>query len=180
MGVAMHDILLVCYSRTGNTRLVADELARFTGWPLALIHDAKPRAGARGDWRCMLDAWLRSRPDYRYEGPPPENFEHIVLLTPVWMKRLAAPLRAFLGDHDLSRQRVSVVCTQGGRGGFNAVEEIATLTRQVPSPVQILLQREVLSGLSPQRLEDFVVQVLASSTYQRDRQRPSWLSPVAS
>ena len=180
MGVAMHDILLVCYSRTGNTRLVADELARFTGWPLALIHDAKPRTGARGDWRCMLDAWLRSRPDYRYEGPPPENFEHIVLLTPVWMKRLAAPLRAFLGDHDLSRQRVSVVCTQGGRGGFNAVEEIATLTRQVPSPVQILLQREVLSGLSPQRLEDFVVQVLASSTYQRDRQRPSWLSPVAS
>ena len=176
----MNDILLVCYSRTGNTRLVADELARLTGWPLGLIHDAKPRAGASGDWRCMLDAWLRSRPDYRYEGPPLEDYEHIVLLTPVWMKGLAAPLRTFLDDHDLSHKRVSVICTQGGRGGFNAVEEIAALTRQVPSPVQILLQSEVLGGLSPQRLEDFVVQVLASSTYQRDRQRPSGLSPVAS
>jgi flavodoxin len=180
MEVAMNDILLVCYSRTGNTRLVADELARLTGWPLGLIHDTRPRAGASGDWRCMLDAWLRNRPDYRYEGPALERFEHIVLLTPVWMKGLAAPLRTFLGDHDLSRQRISVVCTQGGRGGFNAVEEIARLTRQVPSPVQILLQSEVLGGLSPQRLEDFVVQVLASSTYQRDRQRPAWLSPVAS
>ncbi|WP_252272931.1 flavodoxin family protein [Pseudomonas subflava] len=175
----MHDILLVCYSRTGNTRLVADQLARLTGWPLALIEDVKPRAGASGDWRCMLDAWLRSCPDYRYEGPPLERFDHVVLLTPVWMKGLAAPLRAFLSDHDLSHKRISVVCTQGGRGGFNAVEEIATLTRQVPSPVQILLQSEVLGGLSPHRLEDFVVQVLASSTYQRDRQRPSWLSPVA-
>ena len=176
----MSNILLVCYSRTGNTRLVADELTQLTGWPLALIRDSKPRAGASGDWRCMLDAWLRSRPDYLYEGPTLERFDHIVLLTPVWMKGLAAPLRSFLADHDLSSKRISVICTQGGRGGFNAVEEIATLTRQVPSPVQILLQSEVLSGLSPQRLEDFVVQVLASTTYQRDRQRPSWLSPVVS
>ena len=52
----MSNILLVCYSRTGNTRLVADELTQLTGWPLALIRDSKPRAGASGDWRCMLDA----------------------------------------------------------------------------------------------------------------------------
>ena len=71
----MSNILLVCYSRTGNTRLVADELTQLTGWPLALIRDSKPRAGASGDWRCMLDAWLRSRPDYLYEGPTLERFD---------------------------------------------------------------------------------------------------------
>lgn len=176
----MNDILLVCYSRTGNTQLVAEELAQLTGWPLAQINDSVPRAGMSGDLRCMLDAFFKTRPQYRYAGPDVESFKHIVLLTPVWMKGLAAPLRAFLNDHDLTHKRISVICTQGGRGGFNAVEEIATLTRQVPSPVQILLQNEVLSGLSPQRLEDFVVQVLASTTYQRDRQRPVWISPVAS
>ncbi|MGL4316251.1 MAG: flavodoxin family protein [Pseudomonas sp.] len=176
----MNNILLVCYSRTGNTRLVAGELARLTNWPLALIDDAEPRAGLSGDLRCMFDAFFKTCPLYRYQGPDLERFEHIVLLTPVWMKGLAAPLRAFLSEHDLTRKRISVICTQGGRGGFNAVEEIAELTRQIPSPVQILLQSEVLGGLSPQRLEDFVVQVLASTTYQRDRQRPAWLSPVAS
>ena len=51
MEVVMSNILLVCYSRTGNTRLVADELTQLTGWPLALIRDSKPRAGASGDWR---------------------------------------------------------------------------------------------------------------------------------
>lgn len=176
----MNDILLVCYSRTGNTQLVAEELAQLTGWPLAQISDCTPRAGMSGDLRCMYDAFFKTRPQYRYQGPDLEHFEHVVLLTPVWMKGLSAPLRAFLGEHDLQRKRISVICTQGGRGGFNAVEEIATLTRQIPSPVQILLQSEVLGGLSPQRLEDFVVQVLASTTYQRDRQRPAWLSPVAS
>ncbi|MBC9251448.1 hypothetical protein A9179_14345 [Pseudomonas alcaligenes] len=176
----MNDILLVCYSRTGNTRLVADELAQLTGWPLALISDTQPRAGWQGDLRCMFDAFFKTRPQYRYQGPALETFRHVVLLTPVWMKGLSAPLRAFLSQHDLSHTRVSVICTQGGRGGFSAVEEIAALTRQIPSPVQVLLQSEVLGGLSPQRLEDFVVQVLASSTYQRDRQRPAWLSPVAS
>lgn len=176
----MNDILLVCYSRTGNTRLVAEELARLTGWPLALINDSQPRAGMAGDLRCMVDAFFKTCPPFHYQGPDLDGFDHVVLLTPVWMKGLAAPLRAFLGEYDLSDKRVSVICTQGGRGGFNAVEEIATLTRQIPSPVQILLQSEVLGGLSPQRLEDFVVQVLASSTYQRDRQRPTWLSPVAS
>lgn len=176
----MNKILLVCYSRTGNTQLVAEELAQLTGWPLARISDSAPRAGLSGDLRCMFDAFFKTYPPYHYQGPDLDRFEHVVLLTPVWMKGLAAPLRAFLGEHDLSHQRISVICTQGGRGGFNAVEEIATLTRQIPSPVQILLQSEVLGGLSPQRLEDFVVQVLASTTYQRDRQRPAWLSPVAS
>ncbi|MBB2496532.1 flavodoxin family protein [Aquipseudomonas ullengensis] len=176
----MNDILLVCYSRTGNTHLVADELARLTGWPLALISDSEPRAGLTGDLRCMYDAFFKTCPTFHYQGPDLDRFEHVVLLTPVWMKGLAAPLRAFLSEYDLGDKRVSVICTQGGRGGFNAVEEIATLTGQIPSPVQILLQREVLSGLSPQSLEDFVVQVLASSTYQRDRQRSTWLSPVAS
>ncbi|HSC83175.1 MAG TPA: hypothetical protein VLC30_06115, partial [Pseudomonas sp.] len=61
-----------------------------------------------------------------------------------------------------------------------ATEEIAALTRQIPAPVQILLQSEVLGGLSPQLLEDFVAQLQATATYQRDRQRPAWLSPVAS
>src|SRR5690606_41897132 len=91
MEVAMHNILLVCYSRTGNTRLVADELVQITGCRLGLIHDLRPRTGISGDWRCMFDGWLRTRPAYRYEGPKPEDFEHIVLLTPVWMRGLAAP-----------------------------------------------------------------------------------------
>ncbi|CAH0355895.1 hypothetical protein [Aquabacterium sp. CECT 9606] len=91
-----HEVLMICYSRTGTTLTVARLLAAMAGWQLALIEDVAPRAGWVGDVRCVWDALLKRKPPYHYIGPPPGRFDHVVLMSPIWMGRLASPMRSYL------------------------------------------------------------------------------------
>lgn len=48
--------------------------------------------------RRVLDSLLRRRPGIRYQGPDPADFRAVVLVSPIWMYRLAGPMRSFVVD----------------------------------------------------------------------------------
>ena len=52
----MHDILCIYYSRSGNTRAAAEEIAAALDAELAEITDAQDRSGLKGYFRSGLDA----------------------------------------------------------------------------------------------------------------------------
>lgn len=142
----MDTILLVCYSYTGTTRRLAELLASHHGWPLGQVIDAKPRMGGWGTLRCVVESLLHRRPPIRYEGPDPGDFRTVVLLAPVWMYRLASPMRSFIAQHRQALRRVAVVCTMGSGGGSNALMEVGHLLGQAPVASAWFLQREVDDG----------------------------------
>ena len=51
----MEKNLIVYYSRTGTARQVAELMAAQSGWQLAEVSDAYPRAGFLGDLRCVIE-----------------------------------------------------------------------------------------------------------------------------
>lgn len=148
----MDSVLVVCYSLTGVSRQAAQLLASHMGWPLGSIEDERPRRGAPGYGRCMLDVLLQRQPAIRYTGPAPEDFRTVVLVAPIWMYRLAAPMRSFLAQHRL--ERVAVVVTMGGSGAVNAFRQVAELTGHTPVLTLALTTREVQTGSGTQRLLD--------------------------
>lgn len=173
----MSRTLIVYYSRTGTARLVAELMAAQSGWQLTEVTDARPRAGFLGDVRCVIETVFGKRAPYRYEGPDLGSFEQIVVLAPIWMGHLAAPMRDFLKDQTLLPGHLSVVCVMAARGAFRAVEEIAQITSMIPSPVLALCQRDVLTGLSHEEVAGFVEQVRVAGQWGQVRRRPAWLSP---
>jgi len=173
----MEKNLIVYYSRTGTARQVADWLGAQSGWQGAGVRDVRPRAGFMGDLRCMLENVLHIPASYRYEGPSLEDFEHVIVIAPIWMGRLASPMRAFLAKQLPFPARLSVVCVMAARGAFNAVEEVARLTATLPAPVLALTQRDVVSGLSQEEISGFIDQVRAASHWDASRRRTTWLSP---
>lgn len=62
-------------------------------WPVGAVLELRPRAGAWGTLRCVLDSLLRRRPSVRYLGPPIEEFDSVILVAPIWLGRLAGPMR---------------------------------------------------------------------------------------
>jgi hypothetical protein len=149
----MDSILVVNYSYSGVSRRAAQLLASHHGWPLGTIEDRQPRVGARGTWRCVLDSLLDRRPRIRYSGPVPEEFRTVVLVTPIWMYRLAGPMRSFLHEHRL--RRVAVVVTMGSAGASNAFAEVRLLTGKNPIETLALTAREVETGSGTTRLIEF-------------------------
>lgn len=168
----MGKILVVSYSHTGTSRQLANTLAQLQGWTATEIAEVHP---GRGDWRCVLDSLLRRRPAIRYGGPAPEQFDAVVLVAPIWVYRLAGPMRSFVDQYRDRLSTVAVVSVMGGRGAPNAVAEIGHLLGRSPIFSTAFLAREVEDGSCAGRLRAFGEAVDKAAVCQ-DVLRPSTLS----
>jgi len=180
----MSRTLIAYYSRTGTAKRVADQLQQLTQWPQLELQDVQSRAGFVGDLRCMSESLLFRTPAYHAVGPDPAGFDHMVVISPIWMGQLASPVRSFLYDIFGPRktptiQRVSLVCVMGLQGGFNAAAEIARIIGRPPLPVLALRQADVLDGSSVSDLYG-LRDAIQGMEKVPDAARPNWLSPEAS
>jgi flavodoxin len=125
----MRQVLVVVYSYTGTARRVAQRLAVERGWPIGEVIDAKPRSG----WlRCVFDSVFRRRPAIRYAGPDPARFDAVVLVSPIWVGGLAAPMRTFVAGQAPTLREFAIVSVMDSKGAPNAVAEISTLMGRAP------------------------------------------------
>jgi hypothetical protein len=145
--------LVVYYSFTGTCRLAAMAIAAVEGWPTAEITDA---ASGRGTLRCVIDSLLRRRPRVLYQGPPVESADLVVLVSPIWARRLAGPMRSFVASHRDGLRDVAVVSVMGEGGAPNAVAEVGALLGRSPVLSTAFLAQEVLDGSFDGRAQAFV------------------------
>lgn len=142
----MSKVLVVFYSYTGTARRLAQLLCAQQRWAMAEVLDRRPRAGAKGTWRCILDSLLRRTPEFRYQGPASDGFDVVVLIAPIWVYRLAGPMRSFVRDRRATLPDVAVLSVMGSRGAASAVAEIASLTHRTPLLSAAFTTREVDDG----------------------------------
>lgn len=148
-------VLVVVYSYTGTSMAVARLMCIQQNWNLGWIEETRPRRGAWGSWRCVLDTLLRRHPPIRYHGPPPGDFDAVVLVSPIWVLQLAGPMRSFVAAERARLPDVAVVSVMGGQGGPNAVAEMADILGRSPFMTTTVTAREVDDGSCAARLQAF-------------------------
>jgi hypothetical protein len=146
----MSKVLIVVFSWTGTAQRLGQQLAAAQQWTLAEIHDAKP---GRTAWRCVVESLLRRRPTIEYHGPDPQAFDAVVLISPIWVGRLAAPMRSFVAQRAAALPRTAVVSVMGSRGAPAALAEISALLGHAPMLDASFTQREVEDGSCSARLQ---------------------------
>jgi hypothetical protein len=171
-------ILVVAYSYTGTSLRLAQWLCSLQGWELGRIEEVAPRRGAMGTLSCVMDSLLRRRPEIEYVGPAPDRFDAVVLVSPIWMYRLASPMRSFVARYQRQLRGIAVVLVMGGKGAPNAVAEIGALANRSPLLSTAFTQREVDDGSCAPRLQAFA-EALSKATSQAGSQRTAEWSPRA-
>ena len=172
----MDSILVVCYSYTGISRRAAQLLCSRHGWPLGEITEVRPR----GSWRCVLDSLLRRRPEIRYRGPDPSDFRTVVLVGPVWMYRLAGPMRSFIVREREALRRVAVISTMNSGGASNAVAEVGRLLEHgLVVGAAAFTAREIEDGSGTARLLSFGDALQPGSTASQPARPAAWTAPAA-
>ncbi|WOB10638.1 flavodoxin [Piscinibacter gummiphilus] len=174
----MRKVLVVTYSNTGTSLQVAKRLCALQGWTLGEIEETRSRRGVLGTWRCVLDSLLRRHPTIDYFGPLPARFGMVVLVAPIWMYRLAGPMRSFVARYKAQLQNFAVISLMGSRGAPNAVAEIGEITGHSPVLSTAFTAREVEDGSYSLRLRAFA-QAIAETTQQPDDTRQAEWSPRA-
>ena len=130
----MSDILCIYYSRTGNTRRAIKAIAQELDAEITAIGDEELRDGWRGFLRCGMDAMRTStRPLKPFETEKPlDRYKLIIVGSPVWGGRMAAPVRALLKRRGLEMHHVAYVVTRSTTQRSEEVYEQMDLYRRAP------------------------------------------------
>lgn len=165
----MTKVLVVVYSLTGSSRRLAAILCKQQNWNMAEVVEERPRSGVWGTCRSILDSIFRRQPAIRYEGPLPRTFDAVVLVSPIWLGRLAGPMRSFIARRRDHLPPVAVISVMGGRAVSHAAAEVSELIEKPLIANASVTTREIADGTCAARLRFVGATVLASAGHAPGR-----------
>lgn len=148
-------ILVIDYSRSGNTHKVAQAIAGACGADVEQIRDVTPRRGLWGWIRSGREAMRAIPADIRPPRRDPATYDLVVLGSPVWAGHVSSPMRAYLGQRSGKLACVALFVTEGGSGGPKALAEMSALAGLQPVATLELRAKEMRGDLRS-RIESFV------------------------
>lgn len=155
----MKDILVVCFSRSGYTRRVAEQLARVAGADCDVIREPAPRNGWRGYWRSAHEALRGAAVDIEPGSLNPRDYSLVVIGTPVWAGNVSSPVRAYISRHRGEFARLALFCTQGGSGAAKVLQRMADLCGQEPIATAFFSDADIDSGKYLVRADAFAAEL---------------------
>ncbi len=154
----MRDILVVYYSRTGITRMVAQRLAALLDADVAEITEKKDRSGAMGYIGAGKDAVLK-RDAELVSCPEIAGRKVVVIGMPVWGFNPPSAVRTWLKRTTFSGCKVCAFATMDGSGADRTLAKVAEV---IGSPLAATLPLLKPKGDDPAleaKLKEFARQV---------------------
>ncbi|MDO5538210.1 MAG: flavodoxin [Desulfovibrionaceae bacterium] len=138
-------ILIVFYSRSGNTRELAGELQSICGGRLA---ELQPQVPYSSDYNATVERFREERaggvtPPIKPLGIDIRDYDAVLIGSPSWGGSVAPPVWTFLKENDLAGKRVAVFITHGGSGLGHAEEDV-----RARAPKAVLLEGFARAGRS--------------------------------
>lgn len=130
----MSKILCVYFSRTGKTEALVQDIARELGCEAVKLEDGVDRSGLGGWLLSGMQAMARKIPPVKKPETslPLEEYDLVILGTPVWAGRCSAPVRSFLLQYGEELRSVAYVITRGSDNHYEQVFDQMDL--YVPHP----------------------------------------------
>jgi len=152
--------LVVYFSRTGCTQTLAREISKLLpGAQLEEIREVQSRKGVLGYLRSGLEALVATAPYIEPLQKDPSQFDIVVLACPVWMSRIASPMRTYLLKMESRLPRVAFLVTEGGSGGNRALLQMRDLCRKIPLAELIVLESDATKKIPHESLKRFCDQI---------------------
>lgn len=149
-------ILVVYYSRTGTTHMLAEQIAKACNADLEPIKEQGSRRGPSGYFRSLLQAALHYEPPIRKALRRPADYDLVVIGTPIWAYNIASPVRTYLLRQREQLRQVAFFCTCGGSGQAKVLADLERLCRRPAVATLALTTVQVKDGLRQDRIAKFV------------------------
>lgn len=117
--------LVVYYSRTGTTKILGEAIAKGLGAEVEELIDQKKRLGLR-PFRWLIagmDARRRKLTSIKVQKPP-QDYDLILIGTPIWAGRMTPAVRTYLESQNLEGKKVGFFCTGGKESSFDELKRI--------------------------------------------------------
>lgn len=118
---------IVYYSMSGNTQYVAEKIAQNIDADLIRIEPQKayPDQGAKKFFWGGKSAVMGEKPKLQPYTCDLENYDRIIIGTPVWASHFVPPIRTFIHENPkLREKKIAVVVCYSGGGADKAIAKI--------------------------------------------------------
>ena len=152
-------ILVAYFSATGNTRRVAQNLAKAVDADIYEIKPAKAYSDADLDWtnkssRSSVEmADHSSRPEMIKDDFSVKDYETIYLGFPIWWYIAPTIVNTFLEKYDFSNKKIILFATSGGSGFGRTIDNIKT---SVSDSTKVIEGKVLNSNSSVKELKSWV------------------------
>ena len=120
--------LVAYYSRTGNTKRVAEALTENLNADIeAIMSDTKEK----GTGRLAMQAFLRVRAKITQTTNDAASYDMVVIGSPVWVGKMSSQIRTYLAQNKDKFTSVAFFCTHGNprsEGSVKMLESMETLS----------------------------------------------------
>ncbi len=114
----MSKVLIVYYSLTGNTKLIAEAITESINadvLELKPVKELNAESGMKYFWGGF-QATMKRKPKLKDFDIDPLIYDLIIIGTPVWAWTYSPPIRSFLSKFDLSSKKVALWTSSDGDG----------------------------------------------------------------
>ena len=128
-GASGKNILIAYYSRTGNTREIANQIHKRVSGDIIELQTVEPYPE---DYEAVKKQAMQelnsgSKPALKTKVNKIGSYDVIFVGTPIWWGTMAAPVKSFLSEYDLSGKTIVPFVTHAGSGLGRSVLDIAAL-----------------------------------------------------
>jgi len=122
-------ILIAYFSRSGNTRKIANLIHQEVG---GTIHEIQPEVPYPNSYDAVVDQAKKEiqagyKPALESTLDQIESYDTVFVGSPNWWSTIAPPVVTFLSEYDLSGKTIVPFCTHGGGGLGRIGKDIAKL-----------------------------------------------------
>jgi len=148
--------LLVYYTRTGTTKVVAEAIQQKLNCDIEEIIDKKDRSGPVGYMLAGKD--IMQKNDTVIDEPKynPGDYDLVIIGTPVWVGLPAVAIRTYLNRFASSIKETAVFTTQGGKNRQRVFDDISNLLNKNLKSEKFFLTKDVKQGNYSQGLDEFI------------------------
>ncbi len=115
--------LVVYYSRTGNTQFAAEKIAEHIGAETCEVVDKKNRKGRLGFLTSGYAATREKLTDIKVSEPI-DNYDFIIIGSPVWADKITPAIRTFITKNNFSGKQIACFVTLDGNKPEKALEKL--------------------------------------------------------
>jgi len=158
-------VLIVYYSRTGHTQLVAERLAEKFNADLERIIDKKKRTGPIGFTAAGKDAVTSKTTVIDLLKHNPRDYDSILIGGPSWFGNITPAVRTFIMQNDLSGKKIGLFGFCHLTGVENAVQEAVDLISKgtlKKFPTMPLRESELVDDLLVKKINGFYSEVMGA------------------
>jgi len=117
--------LIVYYTRTGQTKVVAETIRAILQCDVEELADTQKRSGLFGYMRAGRQTMKKELTVLKPLAKDPSQYDVVVVGTPVWVYNLSVPVRTYLEQNKDKIKKLAIFCTHGGKESFGAAFQSA-------------------------------------------------------